>query len=419
MPSMSEQATVLLRDLLLDTKDGDWGKGEPTDGYAPVHVIRGTDFAPARLGHVGGVPLRHFSQKTMHRRLLRPEDILIETAGGSRDRPTGRSLLITERLLTRFPGPVSCASFARCLRVDPDRANPRYVYWYLQDLYNSGGMWEHQVQHTGVARFQYTRFASTVGVPLPSRARQDAVAEILGALDDKIVANGRLALTHERLLGARAQRLGIEDEPEQSDAVRVRVTELVEFNPKTPKPSSGTDAVYVDMAALSTSRAGIDTWTRREPKGGTRFRNGDTLFARITPCLENGKTGYVDFMADGEIGMGSTEFIVLRSRPGVPREFSYFLARSERFREHAVRNMVGSSGRQRVSATDASNYLVPSLDDVSLAAFGEAAATAFSHMRSLGQESRTLGGLRDTLLPGLMSGELRVRDAERLVRDAV
>jgi type I restriction enzyme S subunit len=124
-------------------------------------------------------------------------------------------------------------------------------------------------------------------------------------------------------------------------------------------------------------------------------------------------------MSNGEIGVGSTEFIVMRSRPGIPGEFSYFLARSARFREHAIRNMVGSSGRQRVSAADAANFFIARPSEEALASFGEHASAAFAHMKSLESESRTLGTLRDTLLPQLMSGKLRVRDAERIAEDAV
>ncbi|MGI5119695.1 hypothetical protein ACQEU5_09205 [Marinactinospora thermotolerans] len=234
-------------------------------------------------------------------------------------------------------------------------------------------------------------------------------------MDDKIAVNERIAVTCERLLQAQFERMGVEVEPNREEAVSV--TELVHFNPKVAKPSS--EAVYVGMAALSTYCAGISTWVRREVKGGARFMNGDTLLARITPCLENGKTGYVDFMEDGEIGVGSTEFIVMRSVRGVPPEFSYFLARSKRFREHAIRNMVGSSGRQRVAAADVAEFYIQRPDDKMLAEFGEVASDAFVYMRSLARQSRTLAALRDTLLPQLMSGKLRVRDAEKIVEDAV
>ncbi|MFE9923820.1 restriction endonuclease subunit S [Streptomyces sp. NPDC005774] len=252
-------------------------------------------------------------------------------------------------------------------------------------------------------------------ISLPSLPEQRVIASLLGALDDKIAVNERIAITYERLLQCRYAELGLADEPNPERAVSV--TRFVTFNPKVAKPSAD-DPIYVEMAALQTDRFSIPAWTRRAPKSGPRFMNGDTLLARITPCLENGKTGYVDFMGNGEVGLGSTEFIVMRSLPGVPSELSYFLARDGRFREHAIRNMVGTSGRQRVGAGDAANYQVNRPDSNALVGFGREASAAFGHIKSLQAENRTLATLRDTLLPQLMSGRLRVKDAEKIVEDA-
>ncbi|MFF2212490.1 restriction endonuclease subunit S [Streptomyces antibioticus] len=286
----------------------------------------------------------------------------------------------------------------------------RFVYHLLGEIDFSG-------YNSGAAQPMLNRnYITQIPISLPEPDEQRAIAAVLGALDDKIAVNDSIAATYEQLLQCRFAELGLGDEPDGES--EIPITDLIAFGPKLCKPAAA-EPVYVDMAALQTNRAGIPSWTRREPKSGPRFMNGDTLMARITPCLENGKTGYVDFMEDGEIGLGSTEFIVLRSLPGVPSELSYFLARDSRFREHAIRNMVGSSGRQRVSAADASNYTVMAPDAEQLAAFGKEASAAFAHMKSLGSESRTLAALRDTLLPQLMFGRIRVKDAEKIVEDHV
>ena len=83
--------------------------------------------------------------------------------------------------------------------------------------------------------------------------------------------------------------------------------------------------------------------------GGMKIKNGDTVIARITPCLENGKTAYIDFLDSDEIGFGSTEYIVLRQKEGLSdSQFLYYFAISDYFREIAILSMTGSSGRQRV-----------------------------------------------------------------------
>ena len=111
---------------------------------------------------------------------------------------------------------------------------------------------------------------------------------------------------------------------------------------------------------------------------GMRFTNGDTLIERITPCLENGKTAYVDFLREKEIAWGSTEYIVMKSRSPLPDEFSYFLARSTRFREFAIRNMSGTSGRQRVTVSALSNFALPSPPPQLTAEFGRTVRTILS-----------------------------------------
>lgn len=82
--------------------------------------------------------------------------------------------------------------------------------------------------------------------------------------------------------------------------------------------------------------------------GGMRFINGDTILARITPCLENGKAAYINILDENEVAFGSTEYIVLSPKENVPSSFFYFLARNSTFISYAVAHMNGSSGRQRV-----------------------------------------------------------------------
>ncbi len=182
---------TVLRDLLLDSRDGEWGKGEPFAGGQWASVIRGTDFAAARTGDVLGVPNRVLEERHLRRKVLTPNDIIIETAGGTKDQPTGRTLFVTERLLNALPHPAVCASFARFLRIDPAKANPRYVFWLLQDHYLRRELLRFHTQHTGVARFQFTTFADTYEFELPTPNAQRYIADILTAYDDLIEVNQR------------------------------------------------------------------------------------------------------------------------------------------------------------------------------------------------------------------------------------
>ena len=109
------------------------------------------------------------------------------------------------------------------------------------------------------------------------------------------------------------------------------LTELIDVNPKHSL-SRGQVAPYLDMANMPTRGHAPDSVVDRPAGSGMRFTNGDTLVARITPCLENGKTAYVDFLRANEVGWGSTEYIVLKPKPPLPDEFAYCVARSARFR---------------------------------------------------------------------------------------
>ncbi|MFC0039632.1 restriction endonuclease subunit S [Actinomadura rayongensis] len=251
---------------------------------------------------------------------------------------------------------------------------------------------------------------------IPELCVQKAIANVLGALDDKIVVNDRIAATYEEIVCLRFADLAIDVDP--SPGEEITASDLIAFNPRY-RTTSRDDAVYVDMAALSTRTARVIQWARRPSKSGTRFSNGDTVMARITPCLENGKTAYIDFLEPNEIGIGSTEFIVMRARDDIPSHVSYCLARSPRFREHAIRNMVGSSGRQRVAAASLMEFPLSRPRQPELAKFGEFTSKSFEHMKSLDAETQRLMQLRDVLLPKLMSGQIRVRDAEKVVEEAV
>ena len=143
----------------------------------------------------------------------------------------------------------------------------------------------------------------------------------------------------------------------------VKAADFIDFNPRESIPK-GALAKKVAMEQLQPFARDIPAYEIAPFNGGAKFRNGDTLMARITPCLENGKTAQVNILEDGEIGFGSTEFIVLRAKPNVSdKDFIFYLAMSPILRDKAIKSMVGSSGRQRVQqgVMNDTEFLVPSL----------------------------------------------------------
>ena len=145
----------------------------------------------------------------------------------------------------------------------------------------------------------------------------------------------------------------------------MRAADFIEFNPRM-SIKKGTLATKVAMDKLLPFTKKIPDTEKAPFSGGSKFCNGDTIMARITPCLENGKTAFVDILGKDEVAFGSTEFIVMRAREGISDpQFIYYLATSPWFRNVAIKSMVGSSGRQRVqqSVLDDLVLNVPSIEE--------------------------------------------------------
>ena len=185
----------------------------------------------------------------------------------------------------------------------------------------------------------------------------------------------------------------------------VPLSSVAELNPKRDL-GKNTPARCIDMARLSTSGSFPDGWEIKPYNGGMKFCNGDTLLARITPCLENGKTAFIDFLDAGEVAFGSTEYIVMCPKGDIPPEFLYCLARYPSFVDYAVKNMNGSSGRQRVSAETIGRYKIPLLTMDDLEMFRSTVPKLFESVRNNALENIRLAELRSALLPKLMSGEI-------------
>lgn len=144
-----------------------------------------------------------------------------------------------------------------------------------------------------------------------------------------------------------------------------KLEDIIEFNP-TETLKKGTVSKKIPMDKLGMFSKYINSFDIEKYNGGMKFRNGDTLLARITPCLENGKTSKVTILDEEEVGFGSTEYIVMRSKKNISDEdFIFYLAISPKFREIAIKSMTGTSGRQRVQLDVVKNteMLIPSYEE--------------------------------------------------------
>lgn len=143
-----------------------------------------------------------------------------------------------------------------------------------------------------------------------------------------------------------------------------KLKDIADFNPRESL-AKGTVAKKIGMDKLQPFCRDVPGYALEPFSGGTKFRNGDTIMARITPCLENGKTAKVSILDDGEVGFGSTEYIVFRAKDGVDEDFIYYLVCSPLVRGPVIKSMVGSSGRQRVQTDVVQNLeiMVPDYEE--------------------------------------------------------
>ena len=142
------------------------------------------------------------------------------------------------------------------------------------------------------------------------------------------------------------------------------ISDIAEINPRE-SISKGSIAKKIPMDVLQPFTRDVPGYQMEKFKGGTKFRNMDTIMARITPCLENGKTAQVRCLDNGEVGFGSTEYIVFRAKEGTDPDYLYYLICSPLVRGPAIKSMVGSSGRQRVQTDVVANLqiAVPDFDE--------------------------------------------------------
>jgi type I restriction enzyme S subunit len=333
------------------------------------------------------------------------------------------------------------------LSVDPAKADQRFIYYVF-----SGPDKQAEIVDNGIGSsvpgFNLGQLKRHE-VLLPPLREQQRIVDCLEMLDDRIALLRETKATLEAIAQAlfkswfvdfdpvRAKQAGLAPEgmDEATAALfpdafegsagglvpkgwqQMPLVDAFELNPSRPL-KKGALAPYLDMASVATSGHRTEAPIQRELGSGTKFRNGDTLFARITPCLENGKAAFVDFLEDDQIGWGSTEFLVLRPKGSLPDYFAYLLCKHQPFLDFAIQSMVGTSGRQRIQNEALGRYPIVVPSDSVAQAFGRLVSAVQSSIAANDGQAQTLATLRDTLLPRLISGQLRLPEAQHLTEEA-
>jgi len=266
---------------------------------------------------------------------------------------------------------------------------------------------------------------------LPPPTTQQKIVAILSSYDDLIENNRRRIKIFEEMGQASYREWFMEFRFPGHETVKMidselgeipegwevrRVSGAIDINPRT-RVERDVEKWHVPMAGLCTDSMLITDFERRTGTSGAKFRNGDTLFARITPSAENGKTGFVQFLPSSEeVSIGSTEFIVMRSRTLNPL-YVYLLARVDEFRQHAIKSMTGASGRQRIQAECFDSYEIAQPDTELLQTFFGIVEPLFRAIHVLWENNNNLRRTRDLLLPKLVSGKIDISELDIKTQD--
>ena len=261
--------------------------------------------------------------------------------------------------------------------------DPKYIFYLLKTL----GL-QSQKSGSGVPTMNRNHLHPLKVLAHLNIDEQKKIAAVLSALDAKIELNNRINAELESLAKtiydywfvqfdfpnadgkpykSSGGKMVYVEEGKGDRAIPVgweigRVSDLFEINPSETL-SKGTLSTYIDMSAIPTSGFMTGEIQYKQFNGGMKLRNGDVVIARITPCLENGKTGLITLLKDNEIGFGSTEFIILRGKNRSLSSFAACLSRSISFRNFAISNMTGTSGRKRVDAKAIERFSIPLPED--------------------------------------------------------
>ena len=414
---MSQLETFKLDDLVEFQNGGTWTADSYSD--SGIKVVRVSDIqnGTVDLSDCNYLPQELWSKYKKHK--LEKDDLVICTVGSHPTQPgsvVGRSCKV----------PIKASG--ALLNQNAVRLRPSVDYLdklYLAYLGESPLMRNYIISNARGSANQVRMSITALKkfeVKLPDLETQQKIASILSAFDDLIENNTRrIAILEEtaRLIyrewfvhycypGHEDDRLedsgtDLGDVPEGWETVEAQ--DIINFNPRTSLDKDK-ERRYLPMGNVSENSMVIDDseLEKRTGGSGTKFKNLDTLFARITPSLENGKTGFVQFLSDGEIALGSTEFIVMRSIDVNPY-YVYCLARDDRFRETAIKSMAGASGRQRVRVNSIKEYKLPLPSKKILNAFDRIVKPMFEQIQLLTEHNKNLRSTRDLLLPKLISGE--------------
>lgn len=410
--------TVPFGELVEFAIGGGWGSDD--GGEVPVTVIRGTDFAAAKHSDLAGCPRRFETRKRADRRAVRAGDILLEISGGSKasGQTTGRSLLVTEKIASNADTVIP-ASFCRLLRLNRQTADPQYVYYHLQEMYQSGRAGRYENQSTGISNFQFKYFLEQERIRLPPLPEQRQIAHVLGSLDAKIESNLRIAKRLEQitvaLFKARFVDFAYHDDLMESEAGPIpkdwelgAVSDMCESRYGYTASATAEQVGPKFLRVMDINKQPWISWKSvphceidddKKEKFGLAL--GDLVVARMA---DPGKVALIEEDVDA---VAASYLVRLRADSLAKAYYLFGFLRSSAYVNYCQATMAGSV-QKNMNARVITAAKLPLPPPAEMTAHLQLVLPIRHRLIALLRESSTLGEIRDALLPRLTSGQVRV-----------
>ena len=420
---MAEQKYTI-SDIIETYISGDWGNDEPTeDASCPVSCIRGADIVPIYNSEYRNIPLRYISEKSLSNRALREGDIVIEKSGGSPTQSTGRVVYISKELLEEKQD-IVCSNFCAAFRIKPEW-DAKYVYYYLQHIYNAGVFFNFEGKTSGLKNLIMDTAFKSITIKKIAIETQRSIATVLSTIVSKMAANR--AINH--YLEAMAKQLYDYwfvqfDFPDENGKPYKSSGGKMVWNDKLKReiPEGWSDGCFSDIANITMGQS-PDGSSYNEEGNGVIFYQGSTDFGIRFPSVRMYTTAPTRFAKRGDILMSvrapvgavniaNADCCIGRGLSAINAKigtitYIYFVIHYLKVRFDNLNSAGTTFGSITKDELHGLPVVVPS-DDV-LKLFESASKPIFDMQMNIGQEIEGLTLQRDELLPLLMNGQVSVR----------
>lgn len=355
---------ILLKTIIEKPLSGEWGQEDEPGNGTPI--IRTTNFTNVGEVNYSNIATRLIDKKVFEKKVLKPGDILIEKSGGSEKQAVGRVIYFEgENNKYLFN------NFTSVLRIKNNvDINSKYLFYYLFNYYKNGGTLRFQNKTTGLHNLKLDKMINAILIPIFETKEQKKICKILDKLYNCIKLRQKQISELDILIKSRFIEMFGDPITNPMKWDKYKLNDVCNINPKKSNDNRLIDNLKVSFVSMSSVsekgniNASFIKSYKEVKRGFTYFAENDVLFAKITPCMENGKGAIAINLKNG-IGFGSTEFHVIRPIEGKTNAYwIYCLTMFDFFRNDAERKMTGSAGQRRVPASFLINYTigVPPID---------------------------------------------------------